>query len=120
MDPEPVDSAGQPGGTGLRPVPVYRLEERDLSTMQVEVLACGQIDLPGLLAVFAELVASEAYRPEGRYRKWDAPYRLMVLPDGHWSRRTVSEVSARVLLASTVVGVPVADDVPALSLETGQ
>jgi hypothetical protein len=117
MDLHAVESDARPAGTGLRPVPVYRLEERDLSTKQVEVLARRQCDLRALLAVFAELVADQAHRPDGRYRKWDAPYRLVVVPDGHWSQRTVSEVSDRVSLAATLVGVQLADNAGVYSLE---
>jgi hypothetical protein len=68
--------------------------------------------------VFAELVAGQAHRPDGRYRKWDAPYRLVLVPDGHWSPRTVSTVSDRVTLVATVVGVRAADGAQVGSLET--
>ena len=101
-------ATGYPGSTtvvpvvwaGLRPVPTYRLEERDLRTGEVEVLARGQRDRDAVLAVFQELVRVEARRPEGRYRTTDPAFRLVVVSDGSWSQQTKPEVSPRANFAA--------------------
>ncbi len=91
------------GGTGRR-VPMYRLEERHLGTGAVLVLASGQRDLAALLKVFGSLVGEQADRPNGRYRQWDTPCRLLVVSDGQWSPDIAPVVSDQASRAAQAVG----------------
>ncbi len=90
---------------GVRPVPAHRLEERDLRSGRVEILARGQRDRGAVLAIFREWVADEARQPEGRYQTSETPYRLVVVRDGWWSQQTISEISTRVKFAAMSLGI---------------